>query len=268
MPDRLEILIEETANGVSAEVLRLQLDQALRFLRADPEAGEDVDWRVTRASMNSPLTLELSRTVPAGAPEPASRPGEQLARAFAQLSHGEPLGEDLSLDRLHALEKMASQANGVRRVRIKAAVGEPIVLNPLWAATVRKIRSERKQHGVLPAQPYSTVGRLEGVNVHGSKSEFYVYDPLTDQKMRCLFPDEMLEQVGRDLRQRVEVIGMTTFGPDNQPQAMRVESLRRIPSPEGSFLQRLEAAHKQGGINLTGGLSVEEAIDEVRGAPN
>lgn len=38
--------------------------------------------------------------------------------------------------------------------------------------------------------------------------------------------------------------------------------LKRVRA--GTFLQRLEAAHKQGGVDLTGGLTIEEAIDEVR----
>ena len=268
MADSFQIEIDETGEGVSAEVLRLQLDQALRFLRADAGTGEGVDWRVTRASMNSPLTLELHRWVPEGQAEPASRPGEQLARAFVRMGRGESLGEEMSLDQLHALERMVSQANGVRRVRVKAAVGEAITLDPAWATDLKKLRAERKNRDVLPEQPYSLVGRLEGVNVHGTKSEFYLYDPLTDQKMRCLFPDDMLEEVGRALGERVEVAGMTKFGPGAQPQSMRVESMQRIPTRGGSFLSRLEEAHNRGTINLTGGLSTEEAIDEVRGAPS
>jgi len=264
MPDRFQIEIDEAGEGVSAEALRLHLEQALRFLRDDTEAGKSVDWKVTRASMNSPLLLELERVVEPGAPEPPSRPGEQLARAFASLRRGEALGDELSPTRLYAIEKMASQANGMRRVRVRAGLGESIELEPAWASAVRRMREERKGREEVPPQSYSTVGRLEGVNVHGSKSEFYVYDPLTDQKMRCIFPDEMLEAVGRALRQRVEVSGITTFGPGHLPQSMRVATLRVIRARVGSFLERLEAVHKRGGVDLRGGLSIEEAIDEVR----
>ncbi len=264
MPDRFHIEIDESSDGVSAEALHLQLEQVLRFLREDTDGAESVDWKVTRASMNSPLVLELERKVKPGAPEPISRPAEQLARAFASLRRGEALGDELSPTRLLALERMASQANGVRRVRIRAGLGDAIDVDPAWASEVRRMRVERKRAEELPRQPYSTVGRLEGVNVHGSKSEFYVYDPLTDQRMRCIFPDDMLARVGRALGQRVEVSGITTFGLEQMPQSMRVETLREVPTRAGSFLERLEAAHKQGGVNLTGGLSIEAAIDEVR----
>jgi len=264
MPDRIEITIDETGEGVAAEALRLQLEQALRFF-ADDSSAAQVDWRITHVSMNSPLTMALERTVKAGEREPASRPGEALARAFVRLQRGEALGDDLSATRLHALEKMASQANDVRRVRLQAAVGEPVDLQPAWAADLRRLRAERKLRDQLPEQLYSIVGRLEGVNVHGNKSEFYVYDPLTDQKMRCLFPDDMLEQVGQLLGERVEVGGMTTFGAGSTPQAMCVDSLKPIRARSGSFIDRLNAAHREGRISFTGGLSVDEAIDEVRG---
>lgn len=35
--------------------------------------------------------------------------------------------------------------------------------------------------------------------------------------------------------------------------------------PAGSFLGRLDAAHRRGAVNLTGNLTTEQAIDEVRG---
>ena len=264
MADRFQIQIDETGEGVSAEALRLQLEQSLRFLEDDPEAVEGVAWKIKRVSMNSPLLLELERSVEAGVAEPASRPGEQLVRAFALLQRGQMPGDELSPTRLHALEKMAKAANGVRRVRVRAGVGDAIELDPQWASELSRARVERRQRDQLPEQPYSIVGRLEGVNVHGPKSEFYIYDPLTDQKMRCLFPDEMLEQVGRLLGQRVEVGGMTRFGPASVPQSMRVETLRHIPTRDGSFLDRLREAHDRRPLDFTGGLTIDEAIDEVR----
>lgn len=265
MADRFQIEIDESGEGISAEALRLHLEQALRFLEDDPGAGEAVvEWKVTRVQMNSPLLLEMERKVKPGHAEPASRPGEDLARAFARLDRGEALGEELSATRLHALEKIAAHSNGVRQVRIKAGVGEAIEIKPDWVGELKRVRAMRKMRDQLPEQAYSIAGRLEGVNVHGNKSEFYVYDPLTDQKMRCIFPDEMLEQVGRLLGERVEVSGLTKFGPGSSPQLMRVESVRAIETKAGSFLDRLRAAHEKGYLSFTGGLTIEDAIDEVR----
>lgn len=268
MADQFQIEIEESGEGVSAETLRLHLEQALRFLEDDPQTGGvttgTVVWKVKRVSMNSPLLLLLERSIKAGQLEPASRPGEELVRAFARLQRDEVLGEELSATRLHALEKIAAHSNGVRKVRVRAGVGEAIVVKSEWVVELRRARAERKLRDHLPEQTYSLVGRLEGVNVHGNKSEFYVYDPLTDQKMRCLFPEEMLEQVGRLLGERVEVAGITKFGPGSTPQSMRVDTLRPIKTRSGSFLDRLRVAHQQGDITFTGGLTVEEAINEVR----
>lgn len=265
MADRFQIEIDEAGDGVSADALRLHLEQALRFLEDDPAAtGAPVEWKVIRVSMNSPLVLEMERTVKPGYVEPASRPGEDLARAFVRLARGEGLGEELSVARLHALERIASQANGVRHVRVQAGVGDAIEVRPEWAAELRRARVSRRLQDQLPEQLYSIAGKLEGVNVHGAKSEFYVYDPLTEQKMRCVFSDEMLEQVGRLLGERVEVSGITRFGPGGTPQSMRVDHFRAILVKSGSFLDRLRAAHEKSQLSFTGGLPIEDAIDEVR----
>lgn len=265
MRDKFQIEIDESGEGISAETLRFHLEQTLRFLENDPGVDEKaVEWKVTRVRMNSPLLLEMERTVKPGYREPASRPGEELARAFARLSRGEVLGEELSVTRLHALEKIAANSNGVRKISVKAGVGEAIPIKTEWATELRRTRAIRKMNEQLPEQIYSLVGKLEGVNVHGNKSEFYVYDPLTDQKMRCIFPDEMLDQVGRLLGERVEVAGNTKFGPGSSPQSMRVENLRAVDTKEGSFLDRLRDAHRKGKLSFTGGLSIEDAIDEVR----
>ena len=91
------------------------------------------------------------------------------------------------------------------------------------------------------------------MDVHGKKSEFYVYDPLTDGRIRCLFDDDMLDRVREALTKRVQVGGMTTFAVDSQPQVIRVKTLRVIRVREGTFLERLAAAHRRGTIDLTVG---------------
>lgn len=266
MPDRLEIQIDEEGRGVSAEALRSLLDQALQFLMSDPDDGPGVTWKVTQLSMNSPLTMRLEREVAEGEAEPASRPAEQMMRSFGGFERGELPGDELQPRQLNAIAKLASSATSYRSVQVKADRGNAVRLQPQWASDVRKLIAERKREAKTPDQPYSVSGRLEGVDMHGAKSEFYVYDPLTDQKMRCIFPEAMLDEVAAALGGRVTVSGVTTFGAGNQPQSMRVSRLKRIVTREGSFLERLAEAHRRGEIDLTGGLSAEDAIDEVRDA--
>lgn len=262
MPDRLTITIEADGEGVPAEALRVQLEEALRFLREGGEEG--ADWRVVAVSMNSPLRLELERRVPAGSPEPAERPGEELVRSFARMAGGEAVGEELSPRQVLSLQKMASPSYGVSRVEVRAGRGDAVELRPAWAEELKRLRIERKRAETPPEQPYSVTGRLEGVDVHGGGREFFVYDPLTDAKTRCFFPDEMMDEVGGALSQRVRVAGLAKFGPDFEPRSIRVSEFRPIPVMGGTFLERLDAAHARGKLDFTGGLSSEEAVEEVR----
>jgi len=123
MADQLKITIDEQGAGVSAEALRMHLEQTLRFLGGDPDVGDDVvEWKVTRVSINSPMRLKLERSVVGDAPEPKSRPGETMVRALSRLERGEDLGDEFSPVRLRALERMSSLSNGVRQVWVKAGV--------------------------------------------------------------------------------------------------------------------------------------------------
>ena len=53
--DRLEITVDEQGRGVSADALRVLLNQTLTFLKNEPGGHEGVTWRVTGASLSSRL---------------------------------------------------------------------------------------------------------------------------------------------------------------------------------------------------------------------
>lgn len=58
---------------------------------------------------------------------------------------------------------------------------------------------------------------------------------------------------------------MTTFNADDAPVRMLVDSLR--PLHAGSFLSRLKEVQGRGIMKLTGDLSIEDALGEVRDGP-
>ena len=265
MADRLDIILEDTGEGVSADALRTLLDRTLRTLRSESGDQEGVTWQITKASMNSPFSLTIERRVQPDVPEPVERPAERLVQSFAALRAEQKINGDMTLPvarRLAGIVELATAPG--RRVVFQAARGEAIHLEPQWGGMLRSWVHRKVSEQTLPDQPYSTAGRLEGVDVHGKKSEFYVYDPLTDQKMRCLFEEPLLDRVAEALGRRVEVSGLTKFNAEDQPTRMKADHLRVIESRP--FLQRLKEAQRRGVMNLTGGLSVEDALGEVRNA--
>lgn len=105
------------------------------------------------------------------------------------------------------------------------------------------------------------VGKLEGINVHGGKSTFVVYDPLTNTKINCTFPDEDLEKVKEALPYRVSITGTATYNAKGQVTSIKVETFRKLRQrkdlPQARDLER---------INFTGGLDPVEYIRSLRDA--
>lgn len=264
MVDKLDITMEDEGAGVSADALRRLLSQTLAFLESEPGGGDGISWRVTQVSMNSPFSMTVERRLPKSMPEPVDRPGERLARLFATLAAGGEPDDTLSVGQARRAAAIAEVAEPGRPIVLRASRGNPINLAPQWAGRLKEWIHRKTVNDVMPQQYYSAAGRLEGVDVHGRKSEFYVYDPLTDQKMRCVFNDELLDQVKNSLYERVEVTGLTRFNANEEPVRMEVESMRVIQSRP--FLSRLKDAQARGIMNLTGGLSIEDALGEVRDA--
>lgn len=265
LADTLDITLQDTGAGVSADALRTLLDRTLHTLRSASGDQTGVTWRITKASMQSPFSLTIERRVEPGVSEPLERPAERLVQSFAALRAERNIEKNMTLPVARRLADMVELATpSGRRVILQAARGEAIVLDPQWAGLLKSWVHQKVSEQTLPEQPYSTAGRLEGVNVHASKSEFYVYDPLTDQKMRCLFEEPLLNRVAQALGRRVEVSGATKFNAEDQPLRMKVDHLRMIE--DRAFLQRLKDAQRRGVMNLTGTLSVEDALEEVRDA--
>ncbi len=105
------------------------------------------------------------------------------------------------------------------------------------------------------------VGKLEGINVHGDKSTFIIYDPLTNTKINCTFPDEDLEKAKEALPYRVSVAGTATYNAKGQVTSIKVDSFRKLRQrkdlPQARDLER---------IDFTGGLDPVEYIRRLRDA--
>jgi hypothetical protein len=262
LTDKLDITVEDGGAGVSADALRMLLDQTLAFLEDEPGGSDGMVWRVTRATMNSPFSMTLQRVAPESMPEPADRPGERLVRLFAVLSAGMLPDDSTPAIQVRRAAAIAQLAQPGRTVRMGAGRGKVIDIDSEWSGRLKDWLRQKAIEQGMPEQLYSVTGKLEGVDVHGRKSEFYVYDPLTDQKMRCLFDEDMLEKVKESLGERVEVSGLARFNANDEPVRMQVDSLRVIRSR--AFLSRLKEAQQRGIMKLTGNLSIDEALREAR----
>ena len=104
-------------------------------------------------------------------------------------------------------------------------------------------------------------GRLEILSVHGETPEFCIYDPITDQPVRCTFtPDSVVKAA--DLikrRARVRVLGRAKYNRKHKPTALEVESFEVLR--DQCDLPQIADLHKAR-INITGDAG---SVDFVRG---
>lgn len=75
----------------------------------------------------------------------------------------------------------------------------------------------------------SLKGVLERVNVHG-KNEFFVYPPIRNRGIRCLFKPSLTDTVGSALKRSVTVHGIMLYrGDDAFPYLVEVEEITTHP---------------------------------------
>lgn len=76
----------------------------------------------------------------------------------------------------------------------------------------------------------SVEGRLEMITLRGGYMG--VYDDLTDRRIRCDFPSEILELIKPALGKRVSVFGVVSYRRDGEPITIRVQEFK-VLSKEG-----------------------------------
>jgi hypothetical protein len=98
-------------------------------------------------------------------------------------------------------------------------------------------------------------GKLETLTVRGSR-KFNIWDRVTDRRVECSFPKDMLQEAIAAFAQRVAVHGRVRYSASGDPIRIAVEELRRLRSQE-----ELPQAKDLEGIDLAGG---EDPVDYVR----
>jgi len=106
-------------------------------------------------------------------------------------------------------------------------------------------------------------GRLEQLSVHGQHPEFCVYDPMTDEPVRCVFKEDSIREVVELItrRARVRVWGMTKYNAKHKAVSVDVEKFEVIP--EQTDLPQMADLHRAK-INITGGVDSTTFIREQR----
>ncbi len=104
-------------------------------------------------------------------------------------------------------------------------------------------------------------GRLEKIDTHDKKHEFFIFDPLTNEGITCVFDKTEAREVGKIITKRVRVTGEANFNKNHKPTRIIVSKYDVLR--EQDELPKLSDLHKHH-INITGGKDSFTFIRDLR----
>jgi hypothetical protein len=114
-----------------------------------------------------------------------------------------------------------------------------------------------------PYYAYAQIeGRLDDISAHSDNPQFVIYDPLTDDKIKCAFEKDEVKSIRNLVTERVRVTGSTKFNEYHRPIEIKVESYQRLKGQ--SELPQISDLHKAH-IDITGGVDSVAFIEDLRG---
>lgn len=258
--DEFTIILGGQDGRVSAEALKMQLQNALEMLRnLESEfvaSGTVVLWEIVRVQMRSPLKVTLS-------PKIQGRSGRSMGRKIVKAA----------IDGIDRIEQEATAPPHFNENALKAAKamahsaekeGIKLTLQSSDGKKQVSLTNQIVKHVdevVLKARRYKDFltieGKLEVVSVHDHPS-VYIWEHLTGHQIECLVNAENIKEYSQLLNRRVAVRGLVRYRNDI-PSAIEVEDIEAMPEEH-----ELPSLKDIGPIDITDGLPSEDHVRRMR----
>ena len=241
--DQITIRVESTTEFVAFDDFVTVAESTVTLLskiarQIADEGQADIEWRITDASLNSPLSMTISGEV---ADEDASLVGKAIEATTNGLRHLEEGSAGapayFGLPELDAAKRLVSpQANGVARITLVPTTGP--ILSPTQRISAQATALLPKPHYELG----SIEGHLDSISVHKQRV-FSIWDSISGDRVECRFPDELFIQAREALRCRVSVSGKIFFNRTGAPVSISVTEIRKLRDkselPQFSDLEKM-----------------------------
>lgn len=259
--NKLIIEIAGRDDGVDVSSFANVVTSAVGILRALTESVRPDDggvkFRITAASMSSPLRLTLEAL--------PTRPEVELPAIVPAFLAGLRAIESGVVQPAHFTDEALRRAKGLVRPLTDGVAGitfsspakrsRPVRVTQQLAVNVDTLWNRAPK----PREAWTQIeGRLEKISVHG-ESEFFIYDRLTDDAIRCFFGARDAAELGGLLRRRIRVTGTARFNAEHRPVSMKVEEYEVVPQrdelPSVADLHRAK-------LNITGGRDPVDYLED------
>lgn len=262
-PDTLTIRVAgRDPDSIPADDAIKAIQGAVRLLEELEAASNDsgdrppTKWVIVAASMRSPLSMTIKGIRAAN---------DHRASVAAPLIRSLRMLEDKNRRPRGFTERMLSSTsrigrlleNGVESLSFEVPGEEPYIPTPRLSKNAEGHRRARPAHYFT-----DTVleGALETINVHGS-SEFYIYDRMSGDPVRCFFEKHDVSEVVSLIERRVRVHGVAKFTRDHDPVSMQVTKIEPVPEKVPSIRDLHDRK-----IDITGGRDSVEYVRKLRNA--
>jgi len=259
MPKELTIRVEGRGQNIPAGDFVEAVQKTLVILRdldaRMSESGTSATWEISRVSMKSPLAMTF---VPTRSEEEEDT-SEKVVRAYLRgmreietKAEMPPLFSEQNLRTARDLVFLIG--NGISKL-IYSSPNEVSVSPTLHSvANIDAITQRRGKDEFIAIE-----GKLDTISTR-SYDHFFIWETLTNNRVQCRATAEQVEQAKQGLRKRVQVYGRANYV-RGKITSMDVESLRILREAH-----ELPQPRDIGKVNITGGMSSEDYIRELRDA--
>lgn len=228
-PFRLSLTLDgpEVAWGAFVEAAR-SWNALLRSVDREVAGGRpNVTWVIQSISKASPVFIEL-----AASPARADVKTEEVRKTVRAVTQGlkmierGPRRPDYFSDRALESAKQLAELHDKNVTGIRVSNGRASVdLTKRLSANVDELI------GPKTSSEGTVEGTLEVVSIHG-RSEFSIFETLTQNRVRCFFAAEMLEEVIRAFGKRVAAHGEIFANASGRRLSVKVEDFEVFPAEE------------------------------------
>lgn len=219
-----------------------------------------IAWKIKGVQMKSPLQWALIGEYAEGEEGVIEvDPVAPYIEGIDELENKGTKPECFDYNDLSIMKKMLSyQQDGIAAITFRAPKQKPVTPSNRALGNLYLLTAFTK-----PYWTYAQIeGRLDDIAAHTDKPQFIIYDPLTDDKIKCDFEKDEIKSIRNLVTERVRVSGNAKFNEYHRPVEIQVESYQRLKGQ--NELPQISDLHKAH-IDITGGIDSVAFIEELRG---
>jgi len=221
-----------------------------------------LNWEILDISKSSPVSLTLSAGAPKGSRLPARKVVEPFYKGLRTINRQARKPRFFDNQLLQKTKRLSSPLkDGVDFIEFVIEGEQPLRLSSRVIDNVERLTGKTSRFYYADS---CHEGILEIIDVHGRKPEFFIFDRLTRDGIRCYCDPEITQKLGSTITRRIRVFGETKYRrKDHKPLSITVSSYAVIrPNDE---LPQIGDLHKEE-IDITRGQRSEDFVGELRDA--